>query len=54
MGLIGMLITRFSSSGLAGACVDALAEKGVVAKVVYRPRFLKDPTPFLVLVLETV
>lgn len=52
MGSIEMFTNRFSSSGLAGASVDAFSEKGVVARMVYRPRFLNDPTPFLVQIVE--
>lgn len=46
-----MFTNRFSSSGLAGASVDARAERGIVSQVVYRPRYLNDPTPFLVQVV---
>jgi hypothetical protein len=43
-----MISNRFSSSGLAGGRVDSLAEKGVSARIVYRPRSLNDPMPFVV------
>lgn len=43
-----MLIGRFSSSGLAGAYADDLAAIGIIAKVVFRPRQVPDPQPFVV------
>lgn len=43
-----MLFSRFSSNGLAAAYVDLLTAGGVDAKVEFRPRSGRDPSPFCV------
>ena len=48
MGILHVLWNRFSSSGLAAAWKELLAERGFVGHVVYRPRYDRDPVPFVV------
>lgn len=46
------MIPRFSSSGLAGACVDVLKGHGVEARIAFKPRGPKDLAPFSVEVVS--